>query len=88
MEGLVLEFINLMQVSEKLGFKKKDKEYWGCDELESEFVETKCEIEMMKRNNQVILEEIVKQENVIKVKIVSKIFLRHLTKKLRRRNGK
>lgn len=64
---LVHVFINLMQVSEKLGFKKKDKSYWGCDELESEFVESKCEIEMLKRNNQMILDEVVKQENTIKV---------------------
>lgn len=64
---LVHLFINLMQVSEKMGFKKKDKTYWGCDELESEFVESKCEIEMLKRNNQMILEEVMRQEKVIKV---------------------
>lgn len=68
LKELVHVFINLMQVSEKLGFKKKDKTYWGCDEMESEFVESKCEIEMLKRNNQMILEEIVRQERVIKVK--------------------
>ena len=71
LDKLVVDFINLMQVSEQLGFKKEDKNYWGCDELESEFVEIKCEIEMLKRNNQGVLEDIYFQESMVKVRFAA-----------------
>jgi hypothetical protein len=43
-----------MKVSDALELKKGNKSYWKCDELETEFVEIKCEIEMMKSKNKML----------------------------------
>lgn len=56
-----------MKVSDALGFKNTNKEFWKCDELESEFVEIKCEIEMMKSKNKMLQDEAKKREEEIEV---------------------
>jgi hypothetical protein len=64
-DTLLREFLDLMKVSDALDLKKEKKKYWKCDELESEFVEIKCEIEMMKSKNKMLQDEAKRREDII-----------------------
>lgn len=71
-------------MSDALELKKEKKNYWKCDEMESEFVEIKCEIEMMKSKNKMLEDEAMRREDAIcfyNNKIEEKEFQIHCIKK-------
>lgn len=67
LNNVVNEYLTIVLATDKLKLNKNDKRYWKCDEMESEFVEAKCEIEMLKAQNKILLSEIKKEEDYLKV---------------------